>query len=206
MIDLKIVLQNNPNCLATRASFKSVLSDVYPNEKRLINILTIIYESGMANALKKKISIDENEYNRLLTQLENEYGISPQYSGDAIRCWANAFDIPISAQKQDRSYTAHLPIVHVPIVDNVVVEGTKADFETSIAGGTLTITKFIGFDEKEIVIPNSIDGVPVKRIGEDAFANCAGIQKIVVSEGITEICNGAFFGCTALKSIALPTT
>ena len=69
----------------------------------------------------------------------------------------------------------------------------------------ITITKFIGFDEKEIVrVPNRIDGIAVKVIGENAFAKCTGIEKVVISEGITEIRNGVFSECTSLKNVQSP--
>lgn len=62
------------------------------------------------------------------------------------------------------------PIRHAPIIDHTVVEGNKSDYETVVRkSGHLTITKFIGFDEKEIVIPNQIDGAQVTVIGEEAF-------------------------------------
>lgn len=54
MIDLKNILKLHPNCLSSRASFRSVLLDKYPNEKRVINILTILVECGIANRIKEK--------------------------------------------------------------------------------------------------------------------------------------------------------
>lgn len=206
MIDLKKVLQNNPNCLATRASFRSVLSDVYPNEKRLINILTIMYESGIVNAIKKHTSIGSAEFNRLLTQLENEYGISPQYSAEAVHIWSQAFSIPTSNTTSVAAPTIPSPIVHAPIVETVIVEGSTSDFETSIENGSITISRFIGFDEKEIHIPNRINGKSVTAIGPWAFAKCPGIERIVIPEGITTIYDGAFYDCKSLKQVSLPST
>ena len=93
MIDLKTILQQHPNCLNSRASFKSVLMDKYPTERRTVNILTILFECGVANKIKLKKRIDANDMQGLIAQIENEYGISAQYSQDAILIWAAAFDV-----------------------------------------------------------------------------------------------------------------
>ena len=210
MIDLKTILKQHPNCLNSRASFKSVLMDTYPDEKRAVNILTIMFECGMVQKIKSKAILEDNDFQALQIQLESEYGINPKYSNDSIQIWAEAFSIQVRVSNkrktQIQTEVKHEPIVHAPIVDNVIVEGAKSDYETTMENGAITIMKFIGFDEKEIVVPNHIDGIAVKVIGEDAFAKCTGIEKVVISEGITEIRNGAFSECTSLKNINFPSS
>ena len=66
----------------------------------------------------------------------------------------------------------------------MVVEGCKSDFETELENGFVAIKKFIGFDEQEIIVPNTIDGISVRVIGADAFAKCLGIEQALISEGI----------------------
>ena len=205
MIDLKSILKQHPNCLNSRASFKSVLMDKYPSEKRTVNILTIMFECGIVHKIKGKQILTDNDFQALQLQLENDYGILSRYSDESIRIWANAFDVTVSYKPQT-SPIVHRPIVHAPVVEKVIVEGTKSDYKTKTENGVITITKFIGFDEKKIVVPNQIDGVAVKFIGDNAFEKCSGIEQIVISEGITEIHNGVFYGCSSLKDVVLPTT
>lgn len=207
MIDLKNILKQHPSCLSSRVSFKSVLTDTYPEEKRTINILTILFECGIAQKIKNKPILGDTDLQALLAQIENDYGIVSKYSLESIRIWADAFDISVDTQKiEECTPLVHDPIVHVPIVEYAVVQGTKSDFETVLENGSLTITKFIGFDESEIIVPNQIDGIDVLSIGANAFAKCTGIERVIVSEGIKEIHDGAFGGCTALKEIHLPTS
>lgn len=212
MIDLKNILKECPNCLSSRASFKAILMDKYPNEKRTVNILTIMFECGIVQKIKCKQILEENDFQSLLLQLEADYGIDSQYSNESIRIWANAFDTEIRAAEileqvsSPQAPIRYETIVHAPIVEKVVVEGAKSDYETMLDNGTMIITKFIGFDEKVITVPNIIDGVEIKIIGENAFAKCTGIEKVIISEGITEIHNGAFSGCTSLKEVILPTS
>lgn len=208
MIDLKTILKLHPNCLSSRASFKSILMDTYPDEKRTVNILTIIFECGIVQKIKSKPVVEDNDFQAMLLQLENDYGIVPKYSSESIKIWADAFGVTVQASsKQTSAPVTHEPIIHKPIVDTVVIEGCKSDYETEVLkSGSLRITKFIGFDEKEITIPNQLDGKAITVVGENAFAKCTGIEKVIIPEGITTIENGAFSGCESLKTVLLPTT
>ena len=55
----------------------------------------------------------------------------------------------------------------------------------------------------EIVIPDEIDGRPVVAIGADAFAGNAAITSITIPTSVTNIADGAFAGCTGLKTVAV---
>ena len=207
MIDLKQIIKNYPHSLNSRSSLKSVLLDTYPKEKRFANILTIIFECGIPEKISRKPILDENEFIALQIQLESDYGIIPKYSADCIKIWANALDVVVREQEQRRIIeTAHEEIVHAPVDKIDIVEGESSEYETKIDGIEIIITKFIGFDDKEIIVPNMIEGINVKAIGEKAFARCTGVEKVVVSEGIREIHNGAFSSCSGLKYVSLPTT
>ena len=48
-----------------------------------------------------------------------------------------------------------------------------------------------------------IDGALVS-VGEGAFLNCTGLERVTLAEGLTEIAAESFAGCTALKEIVLP--
>jgi hypothetical protein len=52
-----------------------------------------------------------------------------------------------------------------------------------------------------VVIPSS-----VKTIGEWAFDECYGLEKVVISEGVEEICKSAFRRCTNLCEVAIPSS
>lgn len=206
MIDLRSILKQNPSCLNSRATFKSVLLDKYPSEKRMVNVLTILFECGVTSKIKAKKIISTNDMQGLLTQVENEYGLPAKYTQDAILIWAAAFDVTVqSVLIQNVSESLQEPI-GLDSHDTIVI-GSKSDYETQITNsGHLIIKKYIGFDERTITIPSQIDGLSVQIIGEGAFSNCTGIENIIVPEGITEIRNRAFHGCSSLKTVHLPTT
>ena len=58
-------------------------------------------------------------------------------------------------------------------------------------------------DDTELEIPASIDGHPVSRIGDGAFAFCE-FESVTVPEGVIEIGDNAFECCENLESVTLP--
>lgn len=67
----------------------------------------------------------------------------------------------------------------------------------------IEITAYIGFDNKEIIVPNKIDGLPVVRIGDEVFLNSP-LEKVILPETLRELCPKTFKGCISLKNINLP--
>ena len=53
-------------------------------------------------------------------------------------------------------------------------------------------------------IPAELDGIPVTRIGFDAFSNCAGLQSVVIPEGVVYVSGYVFMNCTRLESVSIP--
>ncbi len=70
---------------------------------------------------------------------------------------------------------------------------------------TNTITKFIGQDT-DIIIPQTINGVVVKKISKSAFSKNNNIQSVVFNEGLEEIGEGAFASCKNLRVVSFPAT
>ena len=58
--------------------------------------------------------------------------------------------------------------------------------------------------EKNVIIPETIDGRPVSVIGDGAFYSYDYIKNIVIPDGILSIENYAFLGCSSLETITIP--
>ena len=58
--------------------------------------------------------------------------------------------------------------------------------------------------ERDIIIPSTHDGLPVKYIQHSAFSNCTDITSIIIPDSITSIGEYAFDYCTNLASISIP--
>ena len=66
------------------------------------------------------------------------------------------------------------------------------------------IIKYCDESAVEIVIPNEIDGSPVKEIEYSAFSNCINLKSIEIPDSVTSIGDYAFCYCTSLASIEIP--
>ena len=78
---------------------------------------------------------------------------------------------------------------------------TKFDFKCENDGYTIT-----GYSDTktEIEIPESINGLQVKKVGVNAFLNCNSLTSIVIPDSVTSIGSDAFRNCSSLESITLP--
>lgn len=56
----------------------------------------------------------------------------------------------------------------------------------------------------DLVIPDTLDGLPVTAIGEGAFYEVVGLTSVQMPETVTSIGPGAFYCCTGLQNVNLP--
>lgn len=66
--------------------------------------------------------------------------------------------------------------------------------------GGITITKYKGIDE-DVDIPDQIDGLPVVKIGKNAFKGNTQLKKVRMPNTVTEIMESAFEKCTSLLNV-----
>ena len=66
-----------------------------------------------------------------------------------------------------------------------------------------TITKYNG-NASALIVPDTLGGYPVKKIGNRAFYGNTKIQSVILPDSIDTIESDAFSGCTNLGSIQLP--
>ena len=83
-------------------------------------------------------------------------------------------------------------------------ETPASEFVYGSNGSEIRINGFVG-DSTEIVIPQSIDGVPVTMIGDKAFAETK-ITSVYIPEGVNHIGKQAFYDCDKLHTVSLPST
>ena len=86
-MNLRIILDQYPQCLESRAKLSAILRDLYPSERRQINIVLDIYECGIADKIKQLKSIDALQVQAFCRQLEVEYALPAQYALRGLALW-----------------------------------------------------------------------------------------------------------------------
>ncbi len=84
------------------------------------------------------------------------------------------------------------------------VFSSYGDFEYSVSDGEITITKCREDAMGEIIIPQSIESMPVTAIGESAFEFCTEITKVTIPDTVKTIGSFAFVYCWSLENIDIP--
>ncbi len=129
-------------------------------------------------------SIDRHDSALRLTELTPELCAATRY-----RCAVSAEDLTALSNEL--------------VLDAGQPADEAADFEYTIAYGTCRITKYTG-SAAEVVIPETIEGVPVTAIGDSAFKGCGSLTSVRIPDSVTSIGYSAFYECTGLTSINIP--
>ncbi len=82
-------------------------------------------------------------------------------------------------------------------------ENLASDFRYLIKDGRVTLTAYVG-DARQVVVPPSIEGLPVVAIGDRAFVDGSKLTSVTLPEGVREIGWFAFSGCVSLQKVAIP--
>lgn len=77
-------------------------------------------------------------------------------------------------------------------------------FTLSSDGRSYTVTGNGDCNATDIRVPKIHEGLPVTRIGDEAFKWCQSLESLTLPNSITSIGDAAFEGCTSLTSITLP--
>lgn len=71
-----------------------------------------------------------------------------------------------------------------------------------IRNGVVIITRYTGFGGN-VMIPSTIEGLPVRVIGTNAFFECLNVTGVTIPESVTAVRSGAFQNCTNLTNLTI---
>jgi hypothetical protein len=79
----------------------------------------------------------------------------------------------------------------------------RAQFNYTTNNGTITITQYTGTGGA-VTIPNTITGLPVTTIAQDAFFQDNTLTSVTLGTNVTTLAPAAIFQCPALVSVSIP--
>ena len=109
------------------------------------------------------------------------------FAGDST----NAYYLSVNAGSWGASYGG------IPTVELFYPYFT---FQSDGAGG-LTITGSLAIPPSTLVIPGSINGLPVTGIADNAFSGDTTITSVTIPDSVISIGNNSFYGCTKIANI-----
>ena len=183
-MNLHIILEQCPQCLESRAKLSSILRDLYPSERREINIVLDVYECGIADKIKHLKSIDALQLQAFCRQLEIEYALSTQYALRGIALWLEAYNVAIQKNEFPANDSCVLSgltsfesnVSQVSESSNQIVNITP-EYELKVLTlATAEISQYHGHNSKNVIIPSTIDGKNIVGIGKGAFQRCTTIE------------------------------
>ena len=71
-----------------------------------------------------------------------------------------------------------------------------------LEGGAAEIVRYTG-KEKELDIPEELEGLRITAVGGRAFEKCTKLRRVTIPAGVTEIGANPYTLCTKLKDIAV---
>lgn len=209
MLDLKSVVEKYPRNVGTRSQLASLLRDLYPSEKRAVNVALAVYDSGIVSRLADVRLVDTVLLHSFIKLLVDDFGIKEEYAFEGIEVWAKAYGISVSKDfVPQQSAEQPMSIMRNPnaYAKPGTVNGLASDYELEQHSHGWIITKFRGFEEANTIIPNEIEGRKVVGIGKAAYFNCKAMKTLLISDGIEFIEDSAFASCENLTKVTFPAT
>ena len=165
-MNLRIILDQYPQCLESRAKLSAILRDLYPSERRQINIVLDIYECGIADKIKQLKSIDALQVQAFCRQLEVEYALPAQYALCGLALWLEAYNVAIHKNEvpaKDSSVlsgpTSFESNVSQDSENVYQIVNTAPEYELKVLTlATAEISQYYGHNSKNVIIPSTIDG------------------------------------------------
>lgn len=116
-----------------------------------------------------------------------------------------AFVFPLAALAQD-NISGVGEVIQIDenkngdVIQTTIVEG---EYEYRIIDGGAEITRYTG-NSSNVLIPSTLAGKKVIKIGSEAFGGCYELTNVVIPEGVTSIGYCSFKWCENLKTITIP--
>lgn len=164
MIDLKSLLKGHPHCLDDRVSFRAYLTDMFPEEKLMINVLVTIYDSGLYRRISSSSKIDELTIQNFISQLESSYGMKQELARKGLQLWAEVYGVTIGFEEKHSPKAFDL---EAPETQSLLNRYFSENSHKYSVGGLTINTKFASFTVE--TIEHGVHTNKIKLFGYEHF-------------------------------------
>ena len=82
-----------------------------------------------------------------------------------------------------------------------VIWKNSLEFALNTDGNSYSVIGIGSYNDTNLIIPETYNGLPVTCIGESAFYGCGNLTSLTIGKNIETIGNNAFYDCTGLTAI-----
>lgn len=104
-------IKQNPTVLDNRSALVAILSDLYPTERKRINSLMMVYDSGVIDELRYETELDDLSLSRYVKMVIENYDLTSSAAKDLVLQWSEVFDLEISISFEE-------PRISISVQDN----------------------------------------------------------------------------------------
>lgn len=89
--DVASMILKHKEILSKRQAIKGLLWDYFPDKKREINVLMILVNYGILDAMQSEQTLDAVFMNRFVTRIMKEYGIEREFATEMVLVWCRGY-------------------------------------------------------------------------------------------------------------------
>ena len=188
-------LYSNPTD-TTRLTYFDYGPTVYSSRYAVMSDGSIMYEVGATNHQGQDIKVWLKYESDMTVTKQHTYGSTQYESAHPHRGYK-------TCQCGDKFYTGET-------TSRSDCSECNGNVKYAVDGGYITFDKKTGTitacdsTVTKANIPQKIEGVAVKSIGESAFRGCEALTSVTIPNSVTNIGESAFYLCEALTSMTIP--
>jgi hypothetical protein len=176
--------------------FYSKLSTILVNISKALDSKS---DTTVTNAKVDKVNLPMRLYGTKSDKAQTVYVLDKDASANSVpqRTPTGQVRVPLIPEDDTDAASKHF-------VENYRIATKGISYTISEDGTYYTVSSVSGLTDKDIVIPDTYNGLPVRVIGERVFRNYVAITRVHLPNSITAIGDNAFEGCEALCEINIP--